>query len=252
MQCIFCNSEISRSSNEHIVPESLGNTHYILPANTICQACNTMFSESEGKVLSKSILAFFRIRNGVKTKRGKPSSLQMEKLRATGTEKFEKNRIVLKQLTEENIIKYNAQNNSYDVTIADFDKTEMSASRMLLKMGFESLYKSKMLIFNKYNFDELKQYVTNKDNKDWAFITSHNRLPQFKSIPTFHDKYMLNKIKCNLSFLELNNHTLLFKFHYDLVHMTINLLNRKYSWCRDILDSDSSAAIYPKYLSNRL
>ena len=103
MTCLFCDNNFSESSEEHIVPESLGNIHYILPSNIICQSCNTSFSEFEKKSISKSVLAFFRIRNGVKTKKGKPSSMQIGNIKGIGDNNFQKNIIKIEGLEEENI-----------------------------------------------------------------------------------------------------------------------------------------------------
>ncbi|MFD5780037.1 HNH endonuclease [Streptomyces sp. NPDC126933] len=45
MLCIFCKRDAKGSrSVEHVVPESLGNTTMILPAGTVCDACNNYFA----------------------------------------------------------------------------------------------------------------------------------------------------------------------------------------------------------------
>lgn len=53
-KCIFCQEDSSSSKSvEHIVPESLGNTQYILPKGVVCDKCNNYFSRKiEGKILS--------------------------------------------------------------------------------------------------------------------------------------------------------------------------------------------------------
>lgn len=45
MRCIFCKKNSSNSkSEEHIVPESLGNKSHVLPPGVVCDRCNNYFS----------------------------------------------------------------------------------------------------------------------------------------------------------------------------------------------------------------
>jgi hypothetical protein len=40
MPCIFCGSQEHLNTVEHIVPESLGNTTFMLSKGDICDTCN--------------------------------------------------------------------------------------------------------------------------------------------------------------------------------------------------------------------
>jgi len=141
-RCIFCNITFTKSSIEHIVPESLGNIYYTLQENVVCSKCNNEFSEFESKALRKSQLAFIRIKNGVRTKKGKPSTLEIGNIKAIGDESFKKDYIKLFGLEEKDISNLDPVTGSFQVTMSDFDKSEMAASKMLLKIGYESIYKS--------------------------------------------------------------------------------------------------------------
>jgi len=251
MTCIFCDNLVLDSSVEHIVPESLGNLHYILQAKIVCNTCNNNFSEWEDKAQTKSRLGFIRIKNAVKTKKGNPSSLQIENIKAQGSDDFEKDNIKLYGLDEKDISNRNPIDGSFQVTMQDFYKSEMATSRVLLKIGYESLYKSQRQLFSRLDFTQLKNHLTKKDNKDWTFLTSHNQYYNFKSIPTFTDKYNLNKIKCKLTYAEISDKIFLFDFKYDFWNLTINLLNRDYSWTNLYFENDTSATLYPKHLKRQ-
>ncbi len=248
MKCIICDDNIIKSSIEHIVAESLGNLTYLLSANEICDVCNNRFSEFEDKAITRSILSLIRIQNGIKTKKGKPSKLQVGNIKAQGDEEFKKNIINFTKLEEKDMNNIHPKTGVYDVTINEFDKTEMSAAKMFLKIGFEAIYKSQKEVFQKNDFSELKKHLTNQKIKDWPFISSHINHYSFKSIPTFNDKYNLNRIKCKLLYFQLSDVQLIFGFQYSFYNAFINLLSRDYSWTKPYFELDTTTALYPKYL----
>lgn len=73
MECIFCHKDSSTSKSiEHIIPESLGNTDYLLPNGYVCDECNHYFAiKVEKKLLSQPYFVSMRSRNGILTKKGK-------------------------------------------------------------------------------------------------------------------------------------------------------------------------------------
>lgn len=72
MRCIFCKQDsIGAKSVEHLIPESLGNTKYILPRGTVCDRCNNYFARKvEGPLLSHVSFRNLRAWYRVPTKRG--------------------------------------------------------------------------------------------------------------------------------------------------------------------------------------
>lgn len=248
MTCIFCENDFFESPIEHIIPESLGNEWYLLPKNTICATCNTRFSAFENKAIYKTHLGFIRIKNGIQTKKGKPSKFEINNIKGTGHPSFKKNKIKLEGMLPTDMHSFNPQNGSYKITIPDFDKSEMATSKFLLKMAYESLYKSQRKLFDKYDFSEIKNYLTKTSNKNWPFITSHNKYYNFKSIPSYSDKYNLGKIYCSLGISEISKNTLLFNFQYDYLNLTINLNGRDYFWSKLYFENDPSTSLYPRYL----
>jgi len=73
MHCIFCKLPSSNSKGqEHIVPQSLGNTEHVLRPGIVCDKCNNYFaSKVEGKVLNSSHFKNLRGRQGVYSKKNK-------------------------------------------------------------------------------------------------------------------------------------------------------------------------------------
>ena len=73
MNCIFCQCPSDSSMTvEHIIPESLGNAHHILPPGWVCDRCNNYFSVKIEKPFLDSLhLTEARFRLAVPNKRGR-------------------------------------------------------------------------------------------------------------------------------------------------------------------------------------
>jgi HNH endonuclease len=72
MRCIFCKSStIGCRSEEHIIPESLGNVEHVLPPGWVCDDCNNYFSrEVEAPFLNSCYGRHSRFEMLVPSKRG--------------------------------------------------------------------------------------------------------------------------------------------------------------------------------------
>lgn len=71
MRCLFCAHDGPYSTVEHIVPESLGNTHILL-FEQVCDSCQSYLGkEVEEYVLRRSPIGAWRVFAGTKTKHGK-------------------------------------------------------------------------------------------------------------------------------------------------------------------------------------
>jgi hypothetical protein len=251
--CIFCGTTVLKNSIEHIVPESLGNKSYVLSNGFICGTCNNNFSKFEDKALTKTFLAFERTRLGIATKKGNAATAKSGNIIWKGSRNFKKDIITMYGLTEDMIEDFNPKDGSFKVKIPDFDKSEMATSKLLLKIGFEALFVSKNKMFKSYDFTALKEYLTNKDNKDWPFISTNNfKLSSFESIPAYATKYELSKIRCKLNISEVDASHLIFDFNYSKASYMINLLNRDFLWAKDYLDRDILVNLYPEYLKAKI
>jgi hypothetical protein len=251
MICIFCDKGNNAKSIEHIVPESLGNQDYIMPKHSVCDGCNTRFSKFEDKALTNTVLVMERARKGVVTKKGNNVKGRVNELTIEGNENFEKNIIVVQGLNSENFTE-DPQTKRGQLFIKSFDKSEVATSKFLLKIGLESIYKSRKDILRKYDFTDLKNFLVLKSNVNWPFVTTDYETSKFESVPRFTDKYKLNQIHCQLKYLEVDMEILLFKFKYGDIPMTINLLNRNLKWVREICAKDELAMLYPEHYRNKL
>ena len=251
-ECIFCDKNIFKNSNEHIVPESLGNRNYVLPNGAICRKCNNRFSDFEEKALTKTFLGFERARMGIPTKKGNPAIAKSNGIEWTGNKDFKRNIVNVKGFTQDQIKNFNEKTGSFELTVPDFDKSEMATSKLLLKMGYEALFTSQKKIFQLYDFEEIKQHLTNKNNADWPFLSTTNlMLSTFKSIPKFQFKHDLNRIRCQLLISEINQNTLIFKFKYSVALYMINLIDRNIEWTKEYLEKDKLINIYPEYFKKK-
>lgn len=77
MRCIFCKTRSDNATSiEHVIPQSLGNTRYVLPRGMICDRCNNYIARKiEQPLLAhesfRNLRAWYRIPN----KRGRHASL---------------------------------------------------------------------------------------------------------------------------------------------------------------------------------
>jgi hypothetical protein len=73
MRCLFCKADSSSSrSIEHIVPESMGNLSYVLPAGVVCDNCNNYFSRKvEKPFLECDAISLLRFHQEVPNKKGR-------------------------------------------------------------------------------------------------------------------------------------------------------------------------------------
>lgn len=77
-ECLFCRTKGNFVTREHIVPESLGNTKYILEG-VICSRCQNYFGkEIEKAALEKTPVAIWRTYLGIQTKKKRLPSVNLD------------------------------------------------------------------------------------------------------------------------------------------------------------------------------
>ncbi|MBK8516104.1 MAG: hypothetical protein IPL55_07380 [Saprospiraceae bacterium] len=149
----------------------------------VCDASNNRMAEWEGKVLTTSVLQMERARFGLRTKKGKNAKGNACGLEIKGDENFKKYHVKVPGLNEDNVKSFDPKTKTFKISVKGFDNCEAAASRILLMLGLESLYKSQRKIFKKYDFIDAKDYLQNKSNQDWGFITVDLEDGKFESIP---------------------------------------------------------------------
>jgi hypothetical protein len=251
LECIFCNLENEAKAVEHIVSESLGNQDYIMPKGAVCDVCNNKFAKFEQTALVNSVFIMERARFGVKTKRKKNAKGKVEELEIEGDEDFRKNYLTVKGLNSENF-KLDPTGKTGSLRISSFDKSDVAASKLVLKIGLEALFKSQPKIYSKYDFKELRSFLLSPATSEWPFLTSDFELEKFLSVPTQNDKYLLKVRHCELKFLEYDEETLLFKFKFGAIPITINLLNRSLGWISKMLAHEQIESLYPEHYRKKV
>lgn len=251
MVCIFCNDETESVSIEHIVPESFGNKHYVMKKGQVCDVCNSRFSKFEAKALSNSVFVIERARFGVVTKKGKNVKGKIEELDIEGHPEFKEKHITVKGLNPDNFKEFNSETQVGKLYVKTFDKSEVATSKLLLKMAFESITKSRKELLGKYNFDELKDYLLNKENAVWPFIVTDTN-QDYISVPRYDDKHKLSIIRCHLKFLEDKDGNLLFYFKYGAVSMIINCVDRNIDWIKEFYEIKNDISIYPESIIKKI
>lgn len=250
--CIICDEAKESTSIEHILPEGFGNKFYVLAPGIICNDCNNRFSKFEDKALSSSIFALERARAGIATKKGKNVKGSVKELNFTGDEEFRKGIVKVEGLDEnKNVSNFDPVKGTFKLTVQGFDKSEAATTKLLLKMGFESIFYSRKDVYNKYEFTKLKQYLKGETNKDWGFISAKQEIGKFNSVPKFNDKDRLNRLRCILRYQEKSTNELLFRFQYLGISFIINLLSRKLSWIEEYKAGEKHVWIYPNHFEER-
>jgi hypothetical protein len=250
MPCIFYNNNENLDTIEHIVPESLGNTNYTLPKESICKECNNRFSKFEKEAISNSIIGFEKTRFAYKSKKGKIPSSKVEDIEFIGDEQGRKDIITIKGVKSEDIKSFDPKTRIMEVVVPGFEKNDVQIGKFLLKIGYEAIYKSERQLFEIYNFSELLDYLNNKTNDDWPFLVIQNDDKPYTSIPRFHDKYLLNKINCKLLY-NIHEGTFLFRFEYGGFKANINLLNRDTKWIKEYINTEEDKNyIHPEHFRN--
>ena len=250
--CIFCDELNEAKSIEHIVPESFGNKRYVVEKGKVCDDCNSRFSKFEGIALTNSVFVMERARFGIETKKRRNVKGKVNELEIEGDKSFRENFLTIKGLNNDNLKDFDPSTGIGHLYIESFDKSEVATSKLILKIGLESIYASRRALFDKYDFKELKDFLTSKNNNDWPFLTTDFEINKFESVPKYFDKYLLKKNHCELRFLEIDEETLLFKFKYGAISMTINLLNRNLKLAREMMNQDSKAMLYPEHFRKKL
>jgi hypothetical protein len=179
---------------------------------------------------------------GIQTKKGKPAKGESHGLRFEGNKDYTENQVTVFGLTEDNVLEIK-EDGSYVVHIPDFDKNEVSVSKLLLKISIEALYQSQRALYRKTDLQAVRTYLDKKSNVDWPFVTTKLRPSDFKSIPRFQDKLYLKKIQCEILYKAISPAIFLVNFRYKFLSYLINIASRDMSWIGPFQDLDNTIGI---------
>ncbi len=176
MRCIFCKLDSGNSrSVEHIIPESLGNTDYVLPPSWVCNSCNNYLSRKvEAPFLNSSYGRNSRFAMQVPSKKGKiPSAIGFHPQSRSKIELFYDKRggLCVGVAPGENETRWvssvlKKQSGSLWIPETDRPQNDYDTSRFIAKIALEILAFSCIEvqgwneeIVDKPELDELRNYV---------------------------------------------------------------------------------------------
>lgn len=187
-QCIFCKStDSSFSGVEHIIPESLGNQKFVLPAGTVCDSCNNgVLATLDQNLLNFEPIQFARTWLKVPTKAGKLHEMRLGNInmRATGSDKFYAElpkfskkhieRLPGKSSDEPGVVRFKIKMRGREQTL----KETKQLARSLYKIGLEficyDLGKPEVL---KNKYDHIRDFVTGKIDLRSGYIVTRGLVP---------------------------------------------------------------------------
>jgi hypothetical protein len=143
--CLFCRRDSSTSrSEEHVLPQSLGNTTLVLPPGVVCDDCNNYFARKvEAPLLGSDPMMSMRHLEHVPNKRGRVPSLRAEtSLGFPGELTFQPGRPVQRwlELPPEGIVEYVRRGQRLEVGVPDRDRVpaDVLLGRFVCKVALEA------------------------------------------------------------------------------------------------------------------
>ncbi|RZK26142.1 MAG: HNH endonuclease [Flavobacterium sp.] len=236
MKCIFCyeNSE-SSTSVEHIIPESLGNTQFILRRGIVCDKCNNYFSHTfEQGLLDLPFFKEIRHKLNAKSKKGKiPNGKGFVVDPSFGELEFHKDRGLEESIivNEQVKLKDSGEIKVFVPVYSSPGSDNVFVSKFLGKMAIEALviyaewYKCKIEdIVNQKPYEALKNYVRRgKKGQFWQYYVRSLYHPD----AGFQDPKTGDYFKVTSSFTFIYSGTSKVFFQYLIMgtELTIDLIN---------------------------
>lgn len=181
MKCLFCKNDSTGSKSvEHIVPQTLGNTKWVLPAGVVCDQCNNYFSRKiEQPFFDMTEIKRLRFYEKIPNKKGKipaieaiinGNNISIERVQPKGGYPPCAEFVQIKGNIEEGIMfipKYD------DGELLNLSRT---VSRFIAKIAFESLASKNIddpewidyILCNK-ELDGMRNYVRFNMGETWPY-----------------------------------------------------------------------------------
>lgn len=231
MHCIFCNGDGPFSSEEHIVPQSLGNDLVILAPGWICDSCNNICSAFESRALSSSILGIERCRLGVITKKRKPAKSSLYGM-DWFSEPTEDANVVSVQADWPTIPVMWNESGGGKIVVPLHDKTNADLAKLLLKIGIELLAVRDTGECREIR-NQAKMAIVGTDDSQWPYFVLLNKecvsnlSSVFYSTPNVRE--YIRSIGFDLYLHAIDDHEVLF-FEYGEFFAAISLSAPSLGW----------------------
>jgi hypothetical protein len=239
--CILCGGNGPFSSEEHIIPHSLGNDLLILAPGWICDNCNNTCSSFESRALNNSILGLERCRLGIVTKKRKPARSDVHRI-SWFAEPGSHQNIVSAEADWGNIpMLLDPNGDSGKIVFPLHDGSCYDITKLLLKIGVEVLTPTLGCAnsINHIDMQSAKNHIIGKDDSPWPYFVLRSESVEkhlisfLNSMPKEHE-YM-RSCGFDLFFHEVEDHVVLF-FLYGQFRAAISLSSRKTEWRQVLID----------------
>jgi hypothetical protein len=237
--CIFCGASTPFSSEEHIVPHSLGNDFVLLAKGWVCDSCNNIFSGFESRALYSSILGAERCRIGVTTKRGHPARSKLHGV-SWFAEPTEPPNVVTAEAEWDRVpLLVSADGSRGKLLFPVHDQSNADVARLLLKIGVEI---TAPLLLQQgqqpaYDLREAKQHLISNCAQPWPYFVLRDRkaIPHLVSVfaATPQEHGYISECGFDIFLHEVDNQPIMF-FGYEAFFAAIGLGSRSTAW-RDVL-----------------
>ena len=232
MICVLCGSTSAFSSEEHIVPNSLGNDLIILPPGWVCDSCNNICSAFESRALSASILGLERCLLRVITKKHKPAKASLYGV-TWFAEPTAKINIISADAEWDKIPVFRRKDGSGKMAFPLHDKSNADICRLLLKMGIELLAVHDTSHKTKRNCRAAKEVILGNDLSPWPYFVLRDKqaLSRLKSVfdVTPDVREYIRGLGFDLYLHEVENEVI-FIFQYDNFLAATSLSSRSHDW----------------------
>jgi len=234
-RCILCDDGLCFTSEEHIVPESLGNDILVLAKGWVCDACNNICSEFENRVLSKSILGVERCRQGVITKRNKPASAITGNISWFAEPSYPTNQLSAEADWAVTPVLWNEDGSQGKIILLLHNETCLDIARLLLKIGVEVLEPvfQSGAIDVQFDLAAAKQHILGPDPELWPYFVLRSDAAErhlvsiFSELPEIHS-YILSH-GFDIYIHQVDKEMILF-FNYGHFKAAAALTSRSIDW----------------------
>ncbi len=173
--CMFClRRDGEFVSEEHVLPESLGNTSTLLPPGTVCDRCNNRLSVYDGALATCPPIALLRAIQGVRNKKGRLPTSEFGKAGLYPLDDGEENNVYLRVPDERAVVDADGW---FEVELVHRWRSEdwKRVSQALLKAGFEMLAfdMGKPYVMSE-RFDGLRRAALTGRFSGWIAFTDAN------------------------------------------------------------------------------
>lgn len=234
-RCVLCGEGKEFRSEEHIIPESLGNDLVVLAPGWICDSCNNICSSFESRVLSSSILGVERCRLGVITKKRKPAFSRSYGIGWFAEPRANPNVVSCEANWDRVPIMWSTNGAVGKIAIRLHDASNYDVCRLLLKIGIElvAVVRRSRESCASGEFSSARDVVLGRNQEPWPYaVLTHGIVPSqmcsvFTATPEEHE--YVRSCGFDLFLHEIDEHKVL-AFQYGRFAAAVSICSRSLNW----------------------